>query len=268
MKYHPLIAVSLKMYMNGAETRAWISSIAEEVQARAERDAIEVAVFPSYLMLGETAQRLRGTGIHTGAQNVFWEDGGAYTGEVSAPMLAEIGCRWVEVGHAERRRLFGEDDLTTSLKARAALRAGLTPLICVGELEARSVSDAIKECVGQVLEVIGALPSDPPGEIAFAYEPVWAIGAVEPATPDHIRAVLAGIRSELPHGFENSRLIYGGAARPGLFSSIVTEADGIFLGRFAHDPSAFGAVLDEVIAVSSTPPNHRMAQAMESRYLS
>lgn len=265
MKPPPLIAVSLKMYMNAAQTRDWARSIVQEVQARANRDVIEVAVFPNYLVLGEITQRLRVSGIRTGAQDVFWEDNGAYTGEVSAPMLAEIGCRWVEVGHAERRRLFGEDDRITSLKAGAAVRAGLTPLICIGELEAGSVQDAVTACLGQALEVIGALPSDPPAEIAFAYEPVWAIGAAEPATPEHIRAVLAGIRSGLPHGFEDSRLIYGGSARPGLFSSIVPEADGVFLGRFAHDPAAFGATLDEVIAVSSTPPSRRMAEALESR---
>nr|WP_321983729.1 triose-phosphate isomerase family protein [uncultured Lichenicoccus sp.] len=237
----PLIGVSLKMYMGLARTRAWMADLAAMVVA-APPASVELFVIPGFLSIADAVQALRGTGVAIGAQDVFWEDAGAYTGEVSAPMLAEAGCRYVEIGHAERRALFGETDADVALKVGASVRAGLVPVLCVGEIEEGEPEAAVAACALQIDAALDGIP--PASEIVVAYEPVWAIGAPRPASAPHIRAVAHGLRRHLARS-PNARLIYGGSAGPGLLGSLEGAVDGLFLGRFAHDIEALKTVLAE-----------------------
>ncbi len=206
-----LIGTSLKMYMGLAQTRAWVEGLAAIVRG-GEYDAVDQFVIPNALSLSDCHAALRGTGVALGAQNLFWEDAGPYTGEVSAPMLVEAHCRYVEIGHTERRRMFGETDETIARKMAAAVRAGLIPLLCVGEREPGSPAAAVRACLRQVEAASAGLAGTPP--LVVAYEPVWAIGAARPAEPDHIVAVAEGLQAVLGEQ-PDFRLIYGGSAGPG-----------------------------------------------------
>jgi triosephosphate isomerase len=240
-RHRRIVGVSLKMYMSLARARGWLGEVAALARTGAAA-GVDLFVAPDYLSLAAARELLDGTGVAWGAQDVFWEDAGAYTGEISAPLLAEVGCRYVEVGHAERRRLFGESDQVVAAKAAAAARAGLAPVLCIGEPAAGSVGDALAFCRGQLAPVFAALPAEAP--LVVAYEPVWAIGAAQPAEPGYIREVSLGLRALLAG--REARLIYGGSAGPGLFAGLEGSADGLFLGRFAHDTAALAAVLQEV----------------------
>ena len=244
------VGVSLKMYFGHQEARDWFSRVADIVRAPSSAgDAIrngdvEFFVIPGYLAIESALEVFDGTRVLVGAQDVATADSGAFTGEVSGTELAEIGVRLAEVGHAERRRLYGETELVVAEKTAAALRNGLAPLLCVGEPEPTGVEHAIRHCVEQVRT---ALDGSSDGRIIVAYEPTWAIGAESSAPPEHVREVVRGLRTamrSLP-GREGTSIIYGGSAGPGTLSTLVPEIDGLFLGRFAHDPRAVAAVLEE-----------------------
>ena len=236
------IGVSLKMYMGLRQTRAWMDGLAALVRG-GEYDELELFVVPSFLSLADAQAALRGTRVALGAQDVFWEDSGAYTGEVSAPMLVEAQCRYVEIGHTERRRLFGETDDTIARKMAASVRAGLTPVLCVGEEEPGSPDAAVRACLRQVASATRGLAEAP---LVVAYEPNWAIGADRPADPDYIVAVAEGLRAVLDRQ-PDARLIYGGSAGPGLLSRLGRSVDGLFLGRFVHDVSRLRLILNEAL---------------------
>ena len=240
-----LVGVSLKMYMGLARTRAWIEALRRTIEDGGLPVGVELFVIPTFLSLADARDALSGTAVALGAQDVFWEDEGAYTGEVSAPMLAEAGCRFVEIGHAERRRIFGETDEIVCLKVAAAVRAGLVPLLCIGETTRGSPDDAIRDCARQFAAATAGL--DPAASVVVAWEPVWAIGAPEPADATYIRAVAGGLRALLADR-RATRLIYGGSAGPGLLASLGDAVDGLFLGRFAHDVGSLRRVLDEAAA--------------------
>ncbi len=232
-----IVGVSLKMYMGLAATRRWM----EQLRALPSGE-VELFVIPSFLSLHDAREILAGTGIALGAQDVFWEDAGPYTGEVSAPMLAEAGCRYVEIGHAERRRLFGETDAIVAAKMQAAVRAGLVPVLCLGEHERGTPAAAAAACWSQFEAATRGL--DRGAAMVVAWEPVWAIGAAEPASPDTIVAVAGQLRDRLA-AWPSARLIYGGSAGPGLLGRVGGAVDGLFLGRFAHDVDALRRVLIE-----------------------
>ncbi len=249
-----LIGVSLKMYMGLARTRTWMTDLASMVRA-APPAPVGLFVIPSFLSIADAVLALDGTGVSVGAQDVFWEDAGAYTGEVSAPMLAEAGCRYVEIGHAERRALFGETDADVALKVKASVRAGLVPVLCVGEVVEGEPEAAVAACALQIDAALEGIPAD--SEIVIAYEPVWAIGAPRPAAAPYIRAVARGLRRHLEPN-SGARLIYGGSAGPGLLGTLEDAVDGLFLGRFAHDIDALKTVLAEAgsIAAKSKEADH------------
>ena len=235
------IGVSLKMYMGLQRTRAWMEELAALVREEPSGE-IELFVMPSFVSLSDARAALRGTPVALGAQDVFWEDEGAYTGEISAPMLVEAGCRYVEVGHAERRRIFGETDEIVARKTAAVVRAGLVPVLCIGEDRPGAPEAAMAACLGQIEAAMRGLAEDAP--LVVAYEPVWAIGADRPAGPEHVAAVADGLRAALG-GRRDARLLYGGSAGPGLLSRLGRSVDGLFLGRFAHDIAMLRVVLDE-----------------------
>jgi triosephosphate isomerase len=236
------------MYFGYEETVAWCESVRRIcLSSRAVLNgSVEVFVIPSFPVLDRARQLFSGTPIGLGAQNLHWEDVGPYTGEVSGAMLAELGCRYAEVGHAERRRIFKETDEVVAAKTEAALRNGLLPVICVGEPSRFSVEQSLPWCLKQIKSALSCSVDRQGSRVIAAYEPIWAIGASEPAPADHIQAMCMGIRSELDNKLDfKVTLIYGGAAGPGLLRHLRGCIDGLFLGRSAHDPEALATILEE-----------------------
>jgi triosephosphate isomerase len=256
------VGVSTKMYMGYRDSLDWLARIQHEVDSRPALLAGRVVPFviPSFPVLPAAGTVLAGSPLLLGAQNCGWADG-PWTGEVSPSLLAELGVRLVEIGHAERRRHFGEDNTMIALKVRAACDAGITPLLCVGE-ETRQgtcgtgAGRAAEFVHQQIHEAVGgdwALAS----RLVIAYEPVWAIGAAEPAGAGYVAAVVRALRELLAaHSHEAGNpvgelpVIYGGSARPGLLPAL-DGVSGLFLGRFAHDAANFGKVLDEALSLTS-----------------
>ncbi|KAL2061969.1 hypothetical protein VTL71DRAFT_7347 [Oculimacula yallundae] len=235
------VGVSLKMYFSLEKTAEYIMACAP-LDPRALSLNVDIFIIPDFLSLtsASTALRLEAPTIRLGAQDCFYEDSGAYTGEVSPAVLKSIGCSLVELGHAERRRLFGETDELVAKKARAAERNGLTPLVCIGEKTRGNVEDAVKECRSQVESILEVTSE----EVIFAYEPVWAIGQPEPAEAEYVVSVVKELRRLC--GKRNVRFLYGGSAGPGTFEKMKEGVEGLFLGRFAHDPENFARVISEV----------------------
>jgi len=246
------VGVSLKMYFGYRAARKWVADVAD-LAARTPAVAdgsVELFIAPTYPQLLPTLEAVAGTRTLVGAQDASEHDAGAFTGEVSPAELAEIGVSLVELGHAERRRMFGDTDAVVARKSAAALRNGLVPVLCVGEPDRVSAEDALAFATAQVLSATADAPA---GRVIVAYEPVWAIGAPHPAPVDHIRTVTSGLRrllAELPDRAD-SAVIYGGSAGPGLLTELGDHVDGLFLGRFAHDPSALADVLREASTLAA-----------------
>lgn len=243
------IGVSTKMYMGYTQSLAWLEQLLAEVDARPALAAGRVVPFviPSFPVLPAASAMLQGSPLVLGAQNCGWSDG-PWTGEVSPSMLAELGVGLVEIGHAERRRYFAEDDAMVALKVRAAVDPGLTPLLCVGEAVLAEPEDAAGTVFRQVKAAVSGDWSVA-SQLVIAYEPVWAIGAAEPASAAYVSQVVAALRVLLTaHGLEELPIIYGGSAKPGLLPRL-DGVSGLFLGRFAHDAANFGRVLDEALSL-------------------
>ena len=254
------VGVSTKMYLGYADSLEWLARIRHEVDTRPALAAGRVVPFvvPSFPVLPAAGRILEGSPIRLGAQNCGWADG-PWTGEVSPSLLGELGVGLVEIGHAERRRHFGEDNAVIARKVRAADGAGIMPLLCVGEEAHNGTPEPMAAAAfvhRQIHDAVGgdwALAS----RLIVAYEPVWAIGAAEPAGAEYISAVLQSLRLLLDaEATEPGRtpgslpIIYGGSAKPGLLPRL-RGASGLFLGRFAHDAVNFGKVLDEALALTS-----------------
>lgn len=244
-----IVGVSLKMYFGFDQTVRWCRSIVDLVGRHPALVSGDVRLFvlPSFPAIVPAASAFSGTPIFVGAQNLSTEDSGAQTGEVSGWMLREAGCRYVAVGHAERRTAFHEDETTVAAKAAAALRNGLVPVLCIGEPDRVPAAEAAAECVRQLGT---ALKNAPYGPVVVAYEPFWAIGAEHPADPSHISSVCSALRDAVLSR-PGSSVIYGGSAGPGLLTRLGAAVDGLFLGRFAHDPAALVDVLGEATTVGS-----------------
>ncbi|KAL8801106.1 MAG: hypothetical protein Q9182_004699 [Xanthomendoza sp. 2 TL-2023] len=249
-----LIGISTKMYFDLPTTEKYISSLP------LPPNPTTLFIIPSFPALS-VAQRLlaernssanisRSHTILLGAQNCHHEDNGPYTGEVSPMMLKQLGCSIVELGHAERRAPpFSETDELIALKAAAAVRNNLIPLVCIGErsrssIASESVGIAIRECTTQINAILQAVPGN--RDLIFAYEPVWAIGGKEAAPSFHTVTVVGHLKS-LVDGREGSvRWLYGGSAGPGIWDTLKDGVDGLFLGRFAHEIANVEAILKEV----------------------
>jgi triosephosphate isomerase len=246
------VGVSLKTYFGHRDAQEWFARVADRVRSHPAVAAGDVRLFviPTYLGVLPALRAFQGTPVIVGAQDVSQYAPGAYTGEVTAAELAEAGVGVVEVGHAERRRLFGETEDVVAAKTAAALQHGLTPVLCVGETEPHDAMDAASATVAQLQADLAEAPAGP---VIVAYEPVWAIGAPEPAPAAHIVAVARALRAAIDAlpGREGSVVIYGGSAGPGLLTELGDAVDGLFLGRFAHDVENLVAVLDEAAAHAS-----------------
>jgi len=228
-----LIAGNWKMYKGPAETAEFC---VELKRREADFENIEVAVCPPFTSLAVAVQVLAGTDIAVAAQNVHWEDEGAFTGEVSAPMLRELGVYGAIVGHSERRQLFGETDEHVAKRARAALDAGLSVIACVGETEAEREAGETEDVLRRQVSVLEAEDN-----LVVAYEPVWAIGTGKTATPDMAQEAHAFIKSlvDVP-----VPVLYGGSVKAENAAELLSQpdVDGALVGGASLDVESFAAI--------------------------
>ncbi|KAL6863602.1 mitochondrial triosephosphate isomerase [Trichoderma novae-zelandiae] len=245
-----LIGLSTKMYFSLQRTRDFTDSfLAKLADVPPELlSHVDIFISPDFVSLTSTIAQLQSSPvpIWTGAQDCHWEDQGAFTGEVSPSVLRSAGVKLVEVGHAERRSIFGEDDAMVAKKTAAVSRNGMMPLVCIGEKTQGDVHVAVDECRVQVDAIMCAVPDE--AEVVLAYEPVWAIGASQPAGEEHVLDVVSGIRDleSFRTRTGTTRVLYGGSAGPGLYGKLKSGLDGLFLGRFGHDPEQFIKTIQEV----------------------
>ncbi|MCG0239415.1 MAG: triose-phosphate isomerase [Firmicutes bacterium] len=246
----PLVAANWKMHKTVAEATAFVGALQAALGGSLPA-GVEAAICPPFTALYPVGQLLRGTGIALGAQNLYKEDQGAFTGEVAPGMLAELGVRYVIVGHSERRSLFGEDDALVNAKVRAAFRHGLTPILCVGErLEEREAGETEAVVTRQVDRGLEGLSPAEVARLVIAYEPVWAIGTGRAATGEDAAAVIRLIRERVAARFgreaaEALRIQYGGSVKPenaGEFARY-PEIDGALVGGASLDPRSFAALI-------------------------
>jgi triosephosphate isomerase len=245
----PVMAGNWKMYKTAAETSDFFHKFAPLVATAAHA---EIVICPPFVNIPSAVHSVRSTAIEIGAQDVFWLREGAYTGEVSAPMLEAVGCRWVIVGHSERRQYFGETNESVLKKTVAALEAGLKPIVCLGErLEEREAGQTETVCAAQVAGGIAGLTPDQFARIVVAYEPVWAIGTGKTATPEIAAASHLFIRSEIrarfgPEAADACRILYGGSVKPDNIRSLMAQPDidGALVGGASLDPSSFASIVN------------------------
>jgi triosephosphate isomerase len=255
----PLLAANWKM---NPVTRADAVELARGVApvAMEQADQVEVALFPPFCWLTPVAGVLEGSGIGLGAQDCHWERTGAFTGEVSAAMLAGW-CRWVIVGHSERRALFCETDEQVARKAAAALEAGLHVIVCVGEREDELEAGRTEQVVGdQLAAALAGLTAGDAGRLVIAYEPVWAIGTGRSADPAQAGATMGLVRACLrealgPEG-GSVRVLYGGSVNAANVASYVEldECQGCLVGGASLKVDGFSTMIDAVAAVPGTRP--------------
>jgi triosephosphate isomerase len=247
----PYIAGNWKMFKTSAEAREYTQKLLARLPMG---NGVELALCPPFTALAATLEGLNGSEIKVLAQNMHQEDEGAYTGEVSPPMLVELGVHGALLGHSERREYFNENDRALQEKIPAALEAGLQPMLCVGETEdEREAGDTQRKLRHQVQEALEKVPEDRLADIVIAYEPIWAIGTGKVATPDlaqdaigFIRA-LVGDRSRA--AAERVRVLYGGSVKPGNAVEILAQPDidGALVGGASLDPEG----LVEIVKAAS-----------------
>jgi triosephosphate isomerase (TIM) len=244
-----VIAGNWKMYKTVAETRAFFEAfvpLAERAQY------CDVVVAPPFTSIAAAVEEVEDTRIGIGAQDVYWEKEGAFTGEISAGMLAGAGCKYVIIGHSERRQIFGETDEMVAKKTKAALAAGLTPIVCVGEtLKEREAGKAHQICETQFSNGVGALTAEEFSRILMAYEPVWAIGTGRTATPEIAATSHKYLRECVGRRFSAEaaaalRILYGGSVKPENIAGLMAqeELDGALVGGASLDPKSFGAIVE------------------------
>jgi triosephosphate isomerase len=229
-KRRPFFCGNWKLYGTLAESVALATDVRNGVAT--QRD-VDVVVAPGFTALHAVAKRLEDGPVAVAGQNCFWEDKGAFTGEVSAAQLADAGCKYVIVGHSERRQLMGELDAAVNMKTRAALRAGLSPIICVGEtLAERDSGETLGRISAQLDAAIAELSAAELTRCVVAYEPVWAIGTGRNATPAQAQEVHRFIRTRLAAKFPDHpalapafRILYGGSVKPDNIRALMAEAD-------------------------------------------
>ncbi len=205
----------------------------------------DIVVCPVFTALSEISDLVVDSNIGLGAQNLYWEDKGAFTGEVSAPMLKDAGCQYVIIGHSERRKYFGETDETVNKKIKAALEEGLSPIVCVGEtLEEREADKTIEVVKAQLAGGLGGI--EDLSKVTIAYEPVWAIGTGKTATPDQAQEVHKFIRGWISEKYssqvaESLRILYGGSVKPSNAKELMNQEDidGALVGGASLDSASF-----------------------------
>jgi len=247
----PLMAGNWKMHENHLEAIALVQKLAFTLTGK-DFDAVEVAVLPPFTALRSVQTLIEGDKLRIsyGAQDISPHDSGAYTGEVSGPMLAKLGCGYVLAGHSERRQYHAETDELVNAKVQAALRSELTPILCVGEsLECRTSGDQVGFILGQAEQALKGVPAEAIAGMVIAYEPVWAIGTGEVATPEDAQEAAAAIRTRISelHDAETGfgvRILYGGSVKPDNIAPIMAQPDldGALVGGASLDAGQFAQI--------------------------
>jgi triosephosphate isomerase len=243
----PLIAGNWKMYKTVAEAEAYIQALLPRVSTT---DGVEVGICPPFTALQAMVDSTRGSRVAVYAQNMHHAPEGAFTGEVSAPMLQEIDVAGVILGHSERRELFGETDRALQLKVPVALEAGLQPILCVGETEEeRDRGDTERKLRHQVQEDLAKVATERLGEVVIAYEPIWAIGTGRVATPEQAQEAIAFIRALVGDRSRDAadavRLLYGGSVKPDNAAELLAlpDVDGALVGGASLDAESFATIV-------------------------
>lgn len=247
MSRRPFIAGNWKMNLNKAESLALAKAVAEKVTA----GGVEVAVCPPSVYLDAVAQALKGTAVGVGAQNMYFEGNGAFTGELSAAMLTDIGLQYVILGHSERRALLGETNEAVLKKTKVALAAGIVPIVCLGEtLAEREAGKTTAVVTEQFDGSLGGLSSEQMGKVVIAYEPVWAIGTGKVATPAQAEEVHATLRGLLTSRFgadvaSKVRIQYGGSVKPDNAKELLSQPniDGALVGGASLKADSFLGII-------------------------
>jgi triosephosphate isomerase len=256
MSRTPLIAGNWKMNLDTKEATERVQNIIYAYDKEL-RDRVEVLICPPFTDL-RSARVVLGfdkSPIKLGAQNVYWESAGAYTGEVSAPMLAELGCTYCIVGHSERREHFSESDVDINRKVKALMASKIAPIICCGEsLEQRESGDAVAHVTAQVAAALQDVSTGAAADVVVAYEPIWAIGTGKTATPEIAQEVAAAIRAKLQELYgeptaQSIRILYGGSMKPGNAAEFAPQPDidGGLIGGAALDAKSFLSLAEAFI---------------------
>ncbi len=256
MSRTPFIVGNWKMHKTIAEAEAYIQGLLPRVGAV---DGVEVAICPAYTALQAMVDSARGSSVQVFAQDVHHADLGAYTGEISAPMLAEIDVAGVLLGHSERRTYFGETDRALQLKVPQSLSSGLVPILCVGETEEERERDETERRLRhQVQEGLEKVPRERLAEVVIAYEPVWAIGTGLVATPQQVQDAIAFVRA-LVAGFDREagqavRVLYGGSVNAGNAEEILSlpDVDGALVGGASLEPAGLAGIVDAALRVRAS----------------
>ncbi len=243
----PLIAGNWKMHKTVAEAEQMIQALLPRVSTA---DGVEVVICPAFTALAAMVDSARGSRVQVFAQNMHYAVSGAYTGEVSPPMLSEIGVHGVILGHSERRELFGETDRALQLKVPAALQAGLIPILCVGETEEeRERGDTERKLRHQVQEDLAKVGDEQLGEIVIAYEPIWAIGTGLVATVEQAHEAIAFVRALVAdrsrEQADQTRVLYGGSVKPENARELLAlpDVDGALVGGASLEAESFAAIV-------------------------
>jgi triosephosphate isomerase (TIM) len=248
MSRKKIIAANWKMYKTPEQSRQFMDEFLPMVSGHT-RD--EIVICPPYVDIAAVADKLNGSGIEVGAQNLYWEAEGAYTGEVCAEMLLGAGCKWVILGHSERRQYFGETDDTVNRRLKVSLEAGLAPIVCVGEVkeerEAGVTEDVLRRQCTRAFHGISARKA---AKMAIAYEPVWAIGTGLTATPEIASQAHQLIRQEAANAFgegfaKQLRILYGGSVKPENAHALLSqqEIDGALVGGASLKADSFSKIV-------------------------
>ena len=248
----PFIAGNWKMHMTISESLDLVTPFVESSEKFTDS---EVVVIPPFTALHEVIKMTSDSSLRVGAQNLFWEEKGAFTGEISPSMLKDIGCTYVVIGHSERRQYFGETNQTVNKKIKSALACGLIPIMCFGEsLEEREKGEMTAKVESQIVQGVQDLSSDDFKRIILAYEPIWAIGTGLTATPDQAQEVHAFIRAKLEEIYGNDSadcaiILYGGSVKPANTFSLLSEKDinGALVGGASLQSDSFISIIKEAI---------------------
>jgi triosephosphate isomerase len=250
----PLVAGNWKMYKTEEQAEDYIQALLPRVSAV---DGVDVAICVPFTDLRAMIDSARGSRVEVYAQNMHHEPEGAYTGEISAPMLGELDARGVVLGHSERRAMFGETDKALALKVPAALEAGLVPILCVGETEAeRDNDDTDRKLRQQIKEDLAGVATERLAEVVIAYEPIWAIGTGRVATPEQAQEAIAFIRALVGdrdrQAADSVRILYGGSVKADNAAELLAlaDVDGALVGGASLQAESFAAI---VAAAGSSP---------------
>jgi triosephosphate isomerase len=253
----PLVAGNWKMNLNLSHGRDLVAAIRTGIEAAGVHEQVEVAVCPPAVYLFQIAETAKGGAIQIGAQDLYYEASGAFTGELSAEMILETGAKYVIIGHSERRHTIGhlEDDRMVNLKVRAARRVGLTPILCVGEtLTERNAGQTIDVLTFQLTAGLVSVELNQATDLVIAYEPVWAIGTGQNATPQQAQEAHAHLRQGLRGRFESLaddiRILYGGSVKPENARDIMMQpdVDGGLIGGASLKADSFVGIVRAVLA--------------------